>query len=456
MLENKSLLSSVSEADVFAGMLRDMPWNNLRDYLQANAQVMKRCTAGGHRLEKKHRDRFEKIIVKEAEKAEFSQSFCGAAFAHWYPVHEQLHGQLEGYFHSDEYKAYREGKGLEEDKYVLPEDKFTEFFAAKDIPKWRILLCFSPLEFTDEQAEKILHDAAGNEDLILQMQELRKQLAQLNTEKTLAANENQDLRNRLEQLTREGQEGRQERKELRAARDTLQTRLDTLQNEARKARDELAQKEQSLAATKESAAKSTNQEILRLQRDLARLSEEVEDWKGKYEKQRIDARELQENLRAAEKALAEERNAHQSSRKEIKKAETFVDIVLDRLDWVDVGRQLHLTPQLKQKFNSLIKRLNYDADRNLTLGTSLASFWTALQGEESELLAAISESDTREVENGEVEQYWLSLTDTFEDVHIGLEARALLLRMLQEIFYQTIEMKDLEESTVPGAKSRKK
>ena len=61
------------------------------------------------------------------------------------------------------------------------------------------------------------------------------------------------------------------------------------------------------------------------------------------------------------------------------------------------------------------------------------------------------QSDVLEVQSGDIENYWRSLTDVFEDVHISLEARNILLRVLQEIFYQTLEMDDLEKVKLPTA-----
>ena len=46
--------------------------------------------------------------------------------------------------------------------------------------------------------------------------------------------------------------------------------------------------------------------------------------------------------------------------------------------------------------------------------------------------------------NGNAQDYWENLIDVFADVTIGLEARIALLRILQDIFYQTLSMSDLK------------
>ena len=58
--------------------------------------------------------------------------------------------------------------------------------------------------------------------------------------------------------------------------------------------------------------------------------------------------------------------------------------------------------------------------------------------------------------SGDVENYWLTLTDSFGDVKISLEARLVLLKALQEIFYQIIEMEDLEVPELPKKKTKRR
>ncbi len=454
MLENEKTIQDLNLAAICADLLSDLPWNSLRDYLQANPQLLKRCTAGGHRLEGKHRKRCEAMIVKEAEKAEFAQTFCSTLFAYWYPVHEELHAKLEEYFHSDEYKKYREGKELSDDKYVLPDAEFEKFFEIKDLRQWRILLCFSPLEFSDAQAAQVVSQVGGNEELLKQLETIKSELQQLEKEKGLLANENQDIRTRFELITSEAQELRQERKKLKADRDALQQKFEAAQSENKKLRQEVGQHELSLHETRQTVHATKKEVTTRAEKEAQRIQNELSDWKAKYEKQRLETRQTQDQVKTLEKALAEERAKIIASKKEIKQAHSVVDAILARLDWAEVGKQLRLTPQLKVKFNSLIKKLRYDDERRLTLDDSLEGFWNTLQNEEKELVANMAKSDTREVQQGDVEGFWLSLTDSFEDVYIGLEARAILLKLLQEVFYQTIEMKDLERVAVPAGKRK--
>ena len=120
MLGNNEKIEGVELKDVFTGMLAELPWDSLRAYILSNAVLAKLCTMGGFRLDPKFRSRMEKIVIKDVEKNEFNEASCNGVFASWYPVHTQLHKDLEDYFHSDGYKAYREEKGLGEDvKFYL-------------------------------------------------------------------------------------------------------------------------------------------------------------------------------------------------------------------------------------------------------------------------------------------------------------------------------------------------
>jgi len=456
MLGNEEKIEGLNLADTFAGMLRELPWNGLKDYLQANAQVLKRCTAGGHRLEAKLRKRFEKILLKEAEKADFSQNFCSGPFAQWYPVHAELHKALEDYFHSDEYKAHREKEELDEDTYVLPDDMFAKFFDVKDLPKWRTILCFSPLQFTAEQADRLINNEKGDDALLEQLTQLEEELGKLRKQQARQENENTDLRGRLEQLTAEAQELRTERKSLRKERDGLVQKFETSQAENRRLRDQREQKDQALDEHRETTTTKFTKAASRLKNDLGRAQNTIEGWRSRYEKQCDENRELTALLHKTERGLSDETKTHELTQAELAHTRQFVEAVLDQIDWIQVGSQLHLTPQLKLKFNSLIKKLRYDADRSLTLDGTLENFWSMLQKEETDLVHAISQSDTLEVQSGDVEAFWLGLTDMFEDVYISLEARQILLKTLQEIFYQIVEIEDLEEGTLPGTRPKKR
>ena len=459
MLANNTPIQGVDLGEVFASMIGEMPWKTLREYIQSSSQLLKKCSVGGHRVDnRKFRKRFEKVVLKEAEKAEYSQECCSAAFAFWYPTHETLHSALEEFFHSETYDKLKDEQDLDEDAYVLPDDKFEELFDIKDIKAWRILLCFSPLQFTDAQAETILSDSAGNEELVDKIEDLQKHLKEREQEKAVLRNENQEIRSRLSELTEEGQQLRNERKQLKTERAALETKFESAQAENKRLRETLAKRDEHLTEHKQQTATQITKKTSRLSSDLERLTKELDSWKSKYELQRVENKTLAEKISDMEKAVAEARQNVDKSRKELAQAYRFADLMLERLDWPAVGSQMQLTPQLKRKFNSLIKKLNYEEDRTLSLGTALDSFWKALQKEESDLIEAIALSDTREVEAGDIENFWGGLTDTFEDVQIGLEAREILLQMLQDIFYQTINMDALEKGDAPsaaGAKSKR-
>ena len=456
MLENSKILERIDRKEVFAAMLRELDWDDLKAFLQANSQIHKMCTIGGHRLEKKRRKRFEKIICREAEKKDFPAEICSGLFAQWYPAQGELHDQLEAYFESEDYEKYRQEQDLDEGDYALPEDVLERLFDAKDIQRWRILLCFSPLKFTDEQSERILEEATGSEEALQQVYDIQAEADKTRKENNRLANENTDLRRRLDELSGEDQKLRTERKELRTERDALAKKFEAAQVENQRLRDEISQVEQNRKKQRQKVEQNVERDQKRLLSDLQQVKAELSNWKEKYEKQRADSRCLQDELKNAEKALASERTTRMAKDKEHRNIQSFADAVLSRIDWKEVGRELHLTPQLKRKFNSLMRSLKYEKDRTITLGGTLDDFWRGLQTQETELLNAIADSDTREVQNGDVEEYWNSLTDNFEDVTIGLEARNLLLQILREIFYQTLSMENLEEATAPGVKKRKK
>ena len=69
--------------------------------------------------------------------------------------------------------------------------------------------------------------------------------------------------------------------------------------------------------------------------------------------------------------------------------------------------------------------------------------------QEKKLLDLVAHSNTLEVSHGTVEEFWNGIKESFDDVTIGLEARLMLLKLLKEIFYQVVDMEDLEKPVLP-------
>ncbi len=449
MLENSENLKGLDRSAILARMVGELPWANLRAYVQANAQLLKLCTAGGHRLDPKRRKRVEKLVLREMEKTDLSAASCSGLFAVWYPVHENLHKTLEDHFHSDEYKAYREENELAEEDYVLTPEKFDEFFQIDDLDEWRALLCFSPLEFTDEQAAKILDDSQGNARLLERIRTLEAEAATNEKRQSQLEAENSRIKEAERQAAAAAQEAKKTIRTLRAENESLGKKLEIALADAKKLRAQIEKsglvQEKNEARIKAEVRKTG----ARLQNDLARAESELAEWTGKYEDQRVENRQLQEDIAKAGKRLLETEKKCEKLVAENQYLNAFADLILDHIDWAKVGGQMKLTVAMRRQFNSLIRKLNYEEDRTLTIEGTLREFWDGLLVLEKELIQSIALSNTQEVMAGEVEGYWLGLTDAFGDVKISLEARLILLNMLQEIFYQVIEMGDLEAPVIP-------
>jgi DNA repair exonuclease SbcCD ATPase subunit len=449
MLGNNEEILGVDQGEVFGRMMADLPWESLMAYVQANSQVLKACTAGGHRLNPKRRTRVEKILVREAEKTSYSQTMCSGVFAVWYPTHKELHTALEDHFHSDEYKAYREDQNLDEDDYVLSDEKFDEFFKIEDLDKWRILLCFSPLKFTKQQADRILNDSQGNTELLDRLsaledeaEALRKRDAQLQAEAERATEE-------ARQRMVEANEAKREAREMRAEADAMKTKVEAAQAENRRLRrqsEEIAAHNKQL---EEHFEAELEKQAGRLRLDVQRLQGELADWQSKYEDQVVANRQLDEGISTAKKELLFAEQRSDQAEQDAERLTSFADLILGRIDWPKVGAQMKLTPMLRRQFNSLVRKLDYEEDNTLTIEATLPEFWDGLMGLERELVDKVAQSNTLEVATGGVEEFWRALTDAFGDVRISLEARLVLLNMLQEIFYQVLEIEDLEEGVLP-------
>ena len=455
MLENNEKIQGVDLKDVFTKMLSEVPWENLKVFILSNAQIMKFCTQGGFRLDVKFRKRFQEVIVREIEKSDYSEIQCNGVFAAWYPVHKELHEALETYFHSEEYENYRKENGLADDEYVLSDEKFNAFYSVNDFEVWRILLCFSPLRFTKEQMAKILEDKSGNADIM-------ERLNAAESERNELAKKNATMAGDLERLRQRQQADQSElvelRKQLRQARidaEAAEKRVATAVAEMKRSNQQVAQSGAAVEQREAEVREELGRTIQRLQGDVERQAKETAAWQQRYDAQLTENRALSDKALAADRrcdAIREEKNAMERRLEDCHKA---VDALLSRIDWPHVGAAMKMSPTVKRNFNSLLKKLDYDEDRNLTIGATLGDFWAALSSKENALIEAIAKSTENEIINGSIMDYWASLAQMFPDVQTSLEARLAMLSILQDIFYQTYTDDDLQvPSIVP--KSTKK
>lgn len=454
MLVNESKLQGVNIRDLFTRMVSEVPWASLRTYVQSNAQLMKLATIGGHRLDPKHRDRLDKLLLREAEKANFSQTMTNGVFAVWYPVHEALHKKLEDYFHSDEYKQYRQEKGLTDDDYVLPDAKFDEYFSVDHLEEWRVLLCFSPLKFADAQADRILDDSQGNSRLLGRIKELEERAATLEKREQQLVSEAERLRESQQQAQTDAQESRKSLRQARSDFDAAALKLERALAEGRKFKEQLDGAVGGQQSFEQDLRQKLTAESTRLQKEIERLQRELASWQAKYEEQRLQNKELEAGIQEARREVSRQQVAATQANASAKHLSGFADLILQRIDWPKVGASMKLTPRLRLQFNSLIRKLSYEQDRSLTIEGTLAEFWESLIAPERELIKNIAQSNSLEVMKGDVDGYWMGLTDAFGDVQISLEARSVILKMLHEIFYQVIEMEDLNTAAIPQAKEK--
>lgn len=456
MLGNNEQIAGVSLPEVFSQMVSELPWKSLETYIQGNSQLLKLCTIGGTRLKPDKRKKFEQVIVREAEKQKFADAVTNAVFAAWYPVHKELHEQLESYYHSDEYKAYRQEHGLDEEAYVLPDEKLDSLFRVDDLKLWKILLCFSPLRFTAEQAARLLNDSTGSEELVERLKASQAECADLTRRNEQLAAEAVRLRTKQNEDAAELQELKKQLRQLKQENEQTAKRLEGAQAEARRVNQQIAQAGSERNAAEEAIKAEMQKAMARVQDDLRRQTEELQSWKSRYEEQRAGNRRLEENVAALNKAQGDLQAQAAAATAQFDEMRRFATLVLQNIDWPRVGAAMKLSATMKRNFNSLVKRLDYNTeDRKPTIEGTLPKFWDKLGAAESRLIKAIAESSTAEVCASSINDYWNGIRDQFAEVQTGLEARIVLLGLLQDIFYQTLESDTLADELPEKAKESK-
>ena len=456
MLENNEKIQGVNLSEVYGVMVKELPWSVMLSYINANANLLKMCTIGGHRLDPNKRERFERIINREAEKAHYSEAVCNGVFASWYPVHTELHKGLEDYFHSDEYKSYRDGRGLGEDDYVLPDEKMDALFKIDDLGFWRILLCFSPLKFSKSQADKILNNQEGSAELVERMKKQEASIAELTRKNEQLASEAERLRSKQSEDSSEIQELKRQNRQFRTEREQLQQKIDSMQAENRRVSQQLSAADAKQQDAEKQLREETQRSISRIQSELERATKELQSWQSRYEEQKFANRQLEEGRVAADKARDQVNAEKAELLNQLSECQSFADMILGRIDWPHVGAAMKITPTVRKNLNSLLKKLNYEEDRTLTIEGTLPEFWNNLASGDVPLVKKLANSSMEELASGDINGYWQEIGNQFKEVLQSLEARLALLTVLQDLFFQTLEMSDLDASKIPVKSKAKK
>lgn len=454
MYDNAENLKGLNKSEFFQKMLSELSWSQFCTFIQNTPQVSQACLFGGQRLDSKFRKTLEARALREAEKSNYADGLRNNIFTIWYPLHKDLNNTLETYLKSEEYKNYQKDNGLKDDDYVLSDEKFEAFFSVNELTAWKILLLFSPMKFSDEQAAKILDCQQGSGELLDKIAELEKALAEAQRKATLndatlerlKAKQNADA-NELLNLKKSNREAKQ-------AAEAAQKKFEASQAEIKRLNAKLANADSAAANLEKSANDEAERKIAKAMGDAARMSQELQTWKAKYEEQRLANRHLEESAAAALKDAAGAQTDVAKMVAKMESVDKFIDALLAKVDWSKAGAAMKLNPAMRRSFNNMMKKLNYDADGNLTIEGTLPEFWKRLSDAETALIKHLANSNVEEVANGDLDAFWEKVDEDFIDVRIGLEARLVLLDTIHEIFFQIYSADDLKKATIPAPKKK--
>ena len=321
---------------------------------------------------------------------------------------------------------------------------------------WRILLCFSPLKFSKTQADKILDNQEGSAELVEKMKKQEATIAELTRKNEQLAAEAERLRAKQAADSSEIQELKRQNRQLRADGDQLQLRLDSMQAENRHISQQVSEANDKQQEFEKQLRDETQRTVARIQNELDRVTKELQTWQSRYEEQKFANRQLEEGRTAADKARDQVMAEKAELEKELSESQDFADTILSRIDWPHVGAAMKITPTVRKNLNSLLKKLNYEEDRTLTIEGTLPEFWSSLAAGDAALIKKLANSSMEELASGDINGYWQEVGNQFKDVLQNLEARQALLTILQDLFFQTLEMSDLDVSKIPSKSKAKK
>ncbi|MYB55901.1 MAG: hypothetical protein F4X51_05890 [Gemmatimonadetes bacterium] len=140
-------------------LLRSVKWSDFTKIIREFKTLRQEFERGGFNWNKvlwDHGIRSVKMALRR--RADLTRPIEIEFFMVWYQHYcrEDIKEELNDYFQSEEYDNWIGSQDIASGGYVLPDEKFTECSSRWDLKERNFLLLFSPIHFTDEQAEILM------------------------------------------------------------------------------------------------------------------------------------------------------------------------------------------------------------------------------------------------------------------------------------------------------------
>ena len=363
-------------------------------------------------------------------------------FMVWYHNYcrKKIKEKLDDYFQSEEYENWIGKKDIASGEYALPDEKFTKFSSRWDLKERIFLLLFSPIHFTDKQAEILM----GVEDP-LEMEIAGSKSVQ---QSSLVVKFKEDISHLKQQIAEQTKllktantKIKTQKQEIDRLCENISSKDQTIQNITTEFKDKEFSWERKY---KEGEAK-WDSEKHRLSSELSVLEEEVIRLKEDLARLNVMKLDLERKLAKKDEELKQEVHRLTAELENSKEPSLWQWLFEDKNRMKEILQQLDLKPLTRDLIIKKIKIPDCDVGLVQPSGGNLQNFWNSVIEHEKKLSGKIQDIIEASRPIDMLQNKWPEIEDCFEDLRYSLEARLALTKLLYEILLQT----QMEEKSIP-------
>lgn len=381
-----------------------LKWSEISDVFNSITDVRRAYLTGGFTLKRENKTRSRNVFRKYfKDNPERSDTLKINLFMTWYSRQEGFGEDIDEYFQSDAYQTLVEEKGLDENFYHLTDEKLEEFSSRWSRDNARLLLFFSPIKFSESQAEVVA--------------EIEGDVVEKRVEKSPKKEVLDEVRRSLKSAEKENRSLKKDLKKERAELRHLEGEMKGVSKEAETLRGEKERLANQLEELK-CQADSHSGAVRELHSKIRGLENEKRGLVDEREKNHKRINSLKEKVEETERRLLN-----------ISRESPIDRILLDQSKLRSLFSAVHEESEVLSVFENLLKEKTESGT-----GTNFPEFWEQLGRKEQEKVRALSQISSVDMDKEKFATSWSDTEDLFKDLEYLAQAKLALIGAIHRLF----------------------
>ncbi len=392
-------------------MLDSIPWDSIKKFINSKKTLRNKCTFGGFRIQKSNKQHIYKVLNDNLQ-----MDHVISLFLDWYNYHNEYKNLLDPYFQSNEYKKWVKDKELDNGRYALPNDIFSQLCDIfENNNHISIFLYFSPIVFDENQQKemkKLINAGSDTSDKLSRNEKksdvaVNKKNYKENKELKKLQELNKKQLSEIEKLQKEKQKLLNSKHTLRIEFKKIDNKWEDKINDLKKEYEEKIEKQNINLEKVNYEQNERNKELKKFRKDYLKIKNEFNTFMTNYNKLKNESEQKIVNI-------------------------------INRINIDELIIALNESQPVKDSLHKHVKipKSNYEEnfDENY-----IYTFWTKQLEYEEKIIRELFDIELTSIIDGSYSEKWFDQSDKFTDLKYSLQARSVLINLYYEILRQQID-----------------